>query len=138
MTEPRADQQTLRPAMLVDVPDELPLIAVPFVADSWHITWSVLTGAVLLHRRTRPKIRHLGTARTPAELAVLVRGYARQIAAASPCPTGKKRFRTDEAAAHALAQSLLSGRGHRLEQRRYQCGQCGDWHLTSRSVWRHP
>lgn len=123
--------------MLADVPDSLPMTAVPFRTGQWYVTWSQLTGAVVFHRQlsTRTKVRHAGTARTPKELAAVVQACAREFAAAAPCPTGKKRLGSEEDARRALGQALTSTFGHRREQRYYQCPQCGDWHLTSLRAW---
>ncbi|MBE1471414.1 tRNA(Ile2) C34 agmatinyltransferase TiaS [Kibdelosporangium phytohabitans] len=52
------------------------------------------------------------------------------------CPSGKRQFRTEEAADAALTSiwSRPWPGGRRLETRYYQCPDCAQWHLTSQPL----
>jgi hypothetical protein len=43
----------------------------------------------------------------------------------------KRRYRTSADALDALISTNRKPREKRREHRRYQCGNCGGWHLTS-------
>ena len=51
------------------------------------------------------------------------------------CPSGKKRYPTEQAAQVSLTSAKISralhGQGNRREQRAYACVTCRGWHLTS-------
>lgn len=54
------------------------------------------------------------------------------------CPTGKHRYPSQHAATQGLASARIRaslGHTNRQEDRSYECGRCGGWHLTSKPLW---
>lgn len=83
-------------------------------------------GALRTHRETKRAEAQARNATTKPE---------RRKAARRGCPTGKRRFVTEQYARAELVGTAIArntGRNQRQECRCYQCPMCGGWHLTSK------